>query len=228
MLLDDLNWMDVENYLTQDDRVMIITAACEQHAYLSLTTDIQIPLAVARAAIQQEPVLVAPPLSFGVSPYFLAYPGTISLSEGTFTRVVKEIVESLLSQGFRRVLINNGHGGNTVLLNALMDNLRAEHDGTTFALFEAWRLPAVAALAEEAGYSLNHANWSEAFPFTQIAESPAERKPAPVFPRDGTPAEVRAALGDGNFGGAYTAPDTLMQSCFDAMVQGLVEALRSL
>ena len=41
----DLNWMQVEEYLRRDDRLMVVTGACEQHGYLSLMTDIRIPLA---------------------------------------------------------------------------------------------------------------------------------------------------------------------------------------
>ena len=36
MRFDDLNWMDVEEYLKSDDRLMIVLGACEQHGYLSL------------------------------------------------------------------------------------------------------------------------------------------------------------------------------------------------
>ncbi len=50
MRLEDLNWMDVEKYLAQDDRLMLVLGACEQHAYLSLLTDIKIPLALADSA----------------------------------------------------------------------------------------------------------------------------------------------------------------------------------
>ena len=39
MRIDDCNWMDVENYLKKDDRLMVILGACEQHGYLSLMTD---------------------------------------------------------------------------------------------------------------------------------------------------------------------------------------------
>ena len=49
MRFEDLNWMDVQSYLEQDDRVMIVLGATEQHAYLSLLTDIKIPLAMADA-----------------------------------------------------------------------------------------------------------------------------------------------------------------------------------
>ena len=72
MRFEDMNWMDVESYLKQDQRVMLVTGACEQHGYLSLTTDVRIPLALADAASQQTGVLVAPPVSFGLSPYFAA------------------------------------------------------------------------------------------------------------------------------------------------------------
>lgn len=65
----DLNWMDVERYLQHDDRVILVVGATEQHAYLSLTTDNQIPLNIARAAAKRSNVLIAPAVNFGVSPY---------------------------------------------------------------------------------------------------------------------------------------------------------------
>ena len=51
MLLQDLNWMDVEAYLEQDNRIILITGATEQHAYLSLLTDILIPQRLAIADV---------------------------------------------------------------------------------------------------------------------------------------------------------------------------------
>ncbi len=60
MRSEELNWFDVENYLQQDDRLMLVLGACEQHAYLSLTTDVRIPLALADAAAGKTGVLVAP------------------------------------------------------------------------------------------------------------------------------------------------------------------------
>ena len=47
MHLADLNWMDVRNYLLQDDRIILITGSTEQHGYLSLQTDLRIPRAIA-------------------------------------------------------------------------------------------------------------------------------------------------------------------------------------
>ena len=52
-------------------------------------------------ACHQEGVLIAPPFPYGISPYFTAYPGTLSLSTEAFGAVVREIIEGLLAQGFR-------------------------------------------------------------------------------------------------------------------------------
>ena len=114
MLLEDLNWMDVEEYLKHDDRIIFVTGLCEQDGYLSLLTDVREPMAIATAAAEREQVLVAPPLTLGVSSYFTAYPGTISLSVETHNRAcsVREIVTDLHLQGFKRMLVLNGHGGN--------------------------------------------------------------------------------------------------------------------
>src|SRR5512146_3266402 len=105
MRIDELNWMDVENYLKTDTRLMLILGACEQHGYLSLMADIKIPQAIADAASQRIRVLSAPPLNFGISPYFGAYPGNISLRLKTFLSVIEDMVRGLYKQGFRHLVI---------------------------------------------------------------------------------------------------------------------------
>src|SRR5512139_3376730 len=100
MRLEELNWFDVENYLKNEDRLIVVIGACEQHAYLSLLTDVKIPLALADAASQSTGVLVAPPLNFGCSPYFLKYPGTLSLRTSTMLDVVEDLIRSAYGQGF--------------------------------------------------------------------------------------------------------------------------------
>ena len=53
MRFEYLSWMDVESYLQHDDRLMLVLGACEQHGYLSLLTDIKIPLVLADLAAQK-------------------------------------------------------------------------------------------------------------------------------------------------------------------------------
>lgn len=224
MRFEDLNWMDVESYLKTDDRLMLVVGACEQHGYLSLLTDIKIPVALATAASQRTNVLIAPPLNFGISPYFAKYPGTISLRTRTFLAVVEDIVRWVHAQGFRRLLFVNGHGGNSPA-TALLSELANDLPGLKPDWYSWWSAPSVTAVAESAGLKSNHAAWIEAFPFCRVAELPPGEKPTVNAARILNAGETRAIFGDGVFGGPYSADDTVMQKIFDAAVGDIVGRL---
>ena len=113
MRIRDLNWMQLEDYLERDDRIVLPLGSTEQHAYLSLATDVILAERVALEAAEPLGVPVLPPLAFGVAPYFAAFPGSLSLAEHTYTQVLRELIGSLQGQGFRRILLVNGHGGNS-------------------------------------------------------------------------------------------------------------------
>lgn len=228
MFFDELSWMDVERYLARDDRVVVITGACEQHAYVSLLADVLAPVAIAREACSREGVLVAPPLPFGISPHFSAYPGTINLRVETFAAVVRELLAGLVAQGFRRILVSNGHGGNTGVLVPLLVELANAHPDARFELFQWWTHPDVVKAGDEPGLPQRHANWSEAFPFTRVGPVPAGEKPMVTLSRTASPATTRAGLGDGSYGGPYQAPEAAMRRFFVAAVEAMVAALRGL
>jgi creatinine amidohydrolase len=226
MRFEDLNWMDVENYLKNDDRLMIVLGACEEHGYLSLLTDIRIPLALADAASAKTNVLVAPPLNFGISPYFAKYPGTISLRTQTFLSVIEDIVRWVHRQGFRRLLFLNGHGGNNPATGVLAE-LVNELPGLKVDWYAWWVAPSVQAVAAEAGLHGTHANWLEAFPFCRVAELPDGAKPPTPAARAILNAdETKATYGDGVFGGGpYKADEAMIQRVFDAAVADVVARL---
>src|SRR5206468_5067141 len=109
----DLNWMQLEAYLERDDRIALPLGSTEQHAYLSLETDNILAERVAAEAAEPLGVPVLPVLAYGLTPSFAAYPGSPTLRVETYVRVVADLLDSLHAQGFRRILIVNGHGGNT-------------------------------------------------------------------------------------------------------------------
>lgn len=225
MRFEDLNWMDIERYLEQDDRIILVTGSTEQHAYLSLLTDILIPARIALAVAERERVVVAPPLNFGVSELFVDFPGTISLSRATFEAVLSEMADGLLHHGFRRFFILNGHGGNQMPPH--LNDLQLEGLARV-EWYDWWRENAVQNFEAEHGLRLNHANWGENFPFNRVAESPAEVKPAVMLAEIQGGRTPRDVLGDGSFGGPYQADDTLMQALFDRVVDEAAARLRAM
>lgn len=226
MRLEDLNWMDVEQYLKTDDRLLVVLGACEQHGYLSLLTDIKIPLALADAASRATGVPVAPSLNFGVSPDFASYPGSISLRVQTFLSVVEDLTRSVHAQGFKRLLFVNGHGGNTPATTLLRELVNAL-PGLQADWYAWWLAPAVKAVMAEAQLEGYHANWEEAFAFCRVADLPDGAKPPVSAPRAIlNAAESRALYGDGVFGGRYQPDESVLQQMFSAAVADLVAKLR--
>jgi len=226
MRLEDLNWMDVERYLEQDDRLILILGACEQHAYLSLLTDIKIPQALADSASRQIGVLVAPPLNFGISPYFLDYPGTLSLRSKTMLSAVEDIVRSAYRQGFRRILILNGHGGNSPVRHYL-DEVNNELPELKIRWYDWWMSHSVEAVAQKHNIKPTHANWLEAFSFTIVGELPEGSKTPPKVPSAIMDAETaRSVYGDGSFGGPYRVDDGIMQEILGAALEDVLMLLK--
>ena len=112
MRISEMNWMMVEEYLRRDDRAVLPLGCTEQHAYLSLSTDSILAERLAVDAAEPLGVPVFPVLAYGITPYFRAFPGTITLRVETYMSVVGDILDAITEHGFKRILIVNGHGSN--------------------------------------------------------------------------------------------------------------------
>jgi creatinine amidohydrolase len=217
----DLNWMQLEAYLERDDRIALPLGSTEQHAYLSLATDVILAERVAVEAAEPLGLPVLPALAFGVAPYFAAFPGSLTLAEGTYVQVLLELIASLQGQGFRRILLVNGHGGNSAAASAVLSDGVALHDW--------WSAPRTLAAVRALDPDASHASWMENFPWTRLqgVELPAGHKdPAPRESDD--PATVRRELGDGCYGGDYERPDEDVLRVWSIGVEETREALVSL
>jgi len=232
MRVRDLNWMQLEQYLEGDDRVVLPLGSTEQHAYLSLETDNILAERVAAEAAEPLGVPVLPVLPYGLTPTFaVAYPGSPTLTQETYAAVVRELLESLYGQGFRRFLLVNGHGGNTPA-GPLAREWVALHRPDAQAIFHSWWAgPKVreVALAIDPDYS--HANWGENFPWTRLVgiDSPSEPKPMmdeAAYMVAG-PEQLRQVIGDGSFGGLYQRPDEDMLRVWQTGVEEVRELLES-
>jgi creatinine amidohydrolase len=222
MRVADLDWKSVERYLERDDRAVLPVGSTEQHAYLSLCTDNILAERVAVDAAEPLGVPVFPVVSYGITPYFRAYPGSVTLRVETFLSILRDILDSLESQGFRRIVIVNGHGGNAPA-QALAGEWTADHPGKIVKFHNWWNAPLTLAKVRSFDPMASHASWMENFPWTRLADvaMPAAQKPMVDWPRIQTlgPARVREQLGDGNFGGLYQRPDEEMLAIWSVAVE---------
>jgi creatinine amidohydrolase len=228
MKIADLNWMQVETALARDRRAVVPMGSTEQHGYLSLAVDAILAERVACEAAEPLGVPVFPALNYGITPYFLSYPGTVSLRLETYQRIVADILESLADSGFTRILFVNGHGGN-IPGGSILQEWMNTHPGVTVKWHNWWNAPRTAAAVAAVDDVASHASWMENFPWTRLpgVNSPGGTKPMIDIARmrlmDAT--AVRAYLGDGNFGGAYEKPDEQMMTVWRAGVEETRQAL---
>ncbi|MGA9397063.1 MAG: creatininase family protein [Anaerolineaceae bacterium] len=224
MRFEELNWMELESYIHHDNRVMLVIGACEQHAFLSLLTDIKIPMAIADAVSQKSGVIVAPPFNFGCSSSFMSFPGTISIQSATMMAVVEDIILALYHHGFRKFLVLNGHGGNRAA-RARLSELTTEIDDLRVIWYEWFTSPRINAIAEKHQLPGEHASWMESFRFTRTTNVIPD-KPKPVIPHGAellSSSRVRKQIDDGSYGGPYQVDDAIMDEIFDTCVAEVLE-----
>lgn len=222
MRIADMNWMQIEKYLESDDRCVLPIGSTEQHGALSLSVDAILAERVAIEAAEPLGIPVYPVMPYGCAPYFSAYPGSISLRVETLLAVVRDVVGSMYTSGFRRVLIVNGHGGNAAVGN-LSREIIAERPEMAIRFHDWWLGPKVLAKAAEIAPFPSHANWYENFPWTRLAEVtvPSGEKPPVDYGtlRQSSPARVRELLQDGSFGGTYQQNDEDMKALWTVGVE---------
>lgn len=120
MRLDLMSWEEVETYLDQRDVAVLPVGSTEQHGPIGLIgTDALCATAVAEAAARRAGAIMLPPVAYTPAPFNMAFPGTISVSEATFSALVSDIIAALAVHGFRRLYVLNGHGANLAPLAAL-------------------------------------------------------------------------------------------------------------
>jgi creatinine amidohydrolase len=142
--------------------VLAPIAACEQHGrHLPTYTDTILCTAVAEGVesrLAQE-VLLLPTLWLGASHHHLRYGGTLSADVDMHVAILTSLLEPLLVDGFQRVMILNGHGGNIDTLHVALRKLQNRYPNRHLTGASYWELAEkeLAILAEGPRKSMGHA-----------------------------------------------------------------------
>jgi creatinine amidohydrolase len=119
------------NRESREKMVLLPLGAIEQHGpQLAVGTDTDIVTAIAEAAERHMPedVVLCPTLPYGSSDHHLSFGGTLSIPAEAYTDLVSSLLRSLLSGGFRRIVLLNGHGGNITPVRQALSVLSRESD----------------------------------------------------------------------------------------------------
>jgi creatinine amidohydrolase len=166
-------------------------------------------------------VPVFPVVSYGLAPYFQAYPGTVTLRIDTYISLIRDILNSMYRSGFRRIVIANGHGGNSPV-DGLVTEWMADHEDAQVKFHNWWRAPQTWATVKAIDPLSSHASWMENFPWTRLEGVVMPNHQVNLPDRTGRATLVGTRLREfyqeGNFEGYFQRPDADMHAIWDVAV----------
>ena len=129
--LGNISYVDVQEYLTVKDTILVPIASFEQHGpHLPLYTDTITAVEISQRVAEMIAVLHTPPIWTGYSPQHMYAPGsgrgTITLRSTTLLNLVYDVGRSLIHHGFNRIIFINGHGSNVKVIDPILRKLRYE------------------------------------------------------------------------------------------------------
>lgn len=124
----DLSSVELDRLIDTDPIVIIPVGSVEQHGpHLPVGVDsiiaTEIAYRVACRISTSYSMIVTPTIWAGLAEHHMGHGGTLTLSLDTFMANIGDICYSLDRRGVRRIVLLNGHGGNSAALVALSDKL---------------------------------------------------------------------------------------------------------
>lgn len=143
VLWEELSWEQIANLRDSGmDLVILPVGATEQHAlHLPVGVDTFSAVAVAHGVSAHTGIPVLPALPYGCSfGHSKKWPGTISLRPETLSAIILEIAEWVVSAGFTRLVLLNGHVTNWAPLRCGLENVRHQYPELRIGLRSIWEI----------------------------------------------------------------------------------------
>ncbi len=131
-----LGWQEFAEMVPKEiDTVLIPVGTLEAHGVLPNGSDNLAPEAMAREISAELDALIAPTLNYGVTGSLDAFPGTFSISAETYEALLTEILTGLARNGFKNLVVLNGHGGGqTAILQRVSEKVGREQRVRTLVI----------------------------------------------------------------------------------------------
>ncbi len=186
-LYGEMTWPEIRDAAKQDRVAIVPVATLEDHGpHLPVDTDNVLCWEVCKraGALASDEVIIIPPVLHGYSPHHMDFPGAITIGAQTFVSYVLDVCKSLACHGFKRILIVNGHGSNTHLVESVARLTIIETEGRVLcAAFFYWNLARFAEAAsrvlEEKPNTGGHADEMETSMYLAIRPDVVDMSKAP-------------------------------------------------
>ena len=133
--MDDLNWMEFKQLVPlKIDTVLLTVGTEEAHGFINTGADNTAPIAIAKSIAPDVNALIAPNISYGVTGILAPYPGSIQIPPDVFRAYVRAVLLGLVKNGFRNIIILNGHGPQVGILQDLAEQISLDNKVNTLVV----------------------------------------------------------------------------------------------
>ncbi|MEZ4521346.1 MAG: creatininase family protein [Thermomicrobiales bacterium] len=134
-----MNWVDFDALRKETDLVLMPFGAVEVYGpHLPMGADGISTMALAERVASEEKAFVAPLIPIGYSKALMDFPGTLNVRPSSLVEYARDLAESYIGWGCKRILFINGHAGNVAYLSELATQLEEQH-GVRVAQIDWWR-----------------------------------------------------------------------------------------
>jgi len=139
-ILSEMNAVKVASSVAPETVAVLIFGACENHGnHMPFGADFIMPFELAtRVARRYDNLIVCPPVPFGMSSHNKDFQMTLSLEPETMVKVIQDLLQSLINNNIKRVLIINGHDGNIAPIELASRTIKAENADVIISCLESW------------------------------------------------------------------------------------------
>ncbi len=134
--MERINWMEFKEVIpSKINTVLLPTGTLEPHGVINNGADNTAPFAMAKTIARRTNAMIAPTLPYGITGSMEAYPGAFQITEAAYRPFIKQILEGLAKNGFKNIIILNGHGGGqTAVLQAVAAEVATEKKVRTLVI----------------------------------------------------------------------------------------------
>ncbi|MFL6493610.1 MAG: creatininase family protein [Nitrososphaera sp.] len=140
-VLSELTAHDLERLISHETVGVLIFGACENHGdHMPFGSDFIMPFELAKrvAARYAKKMVIFPPIPYGVSSHHKDFFMTISFEPDTMTNVIRDILQSLVNNNIKHILIINGHDGNIAPIELASRIIKERNPAVVISCLESW------------------------------------------------------------------------------------------
>lgn len=125
--LFEMTFLEAAVAFQETDTALLSVGSVEQHGpACALGLDTACSWEITQRVARLVDCVYAPPLPIGFARQWMGFAGTLMLRRSTFEAMVEDVCKSLMWHGSKRIVIINGHGRNTAILNDIALRLKYE------------------------------------------------------------------------------------------------------